>query len=74
MQAISAFTAQSNEYLFFEMQSNVNEMVRIAKEKLPAISIIQDVKNYFQNEKVNILSYLLPELKVGVLPGNDSLG
>lgn len=73
VQAISAFTPQSNEDPFFEMQSIANEIVRVTKEQLPENAAIQDVKNYFQNEKVSILSYLLPELKVGVLLENDSM-
>ena len=73
VQAISKFTPQDDEDHYFEMESIADEVLIVTKEHLPANATIKDVKDHFQNEKVNFLSYLLPELKVGVLLNNDSL-
>ena len=73
VQAISNFSPHSNEDYYMEMEAIAGEIVKVTKEQLPANATIKDIKDFFQNEKANFLSYLLPELKVGVMLDNDSI-
>jgi hypothetical protein len=73
VQAISRFSPQGNEDYYLEMETIAGEIMKVTKEQLPANATIKDVKDFFQNEKGNFLSYLLPELKVGVMLDNDSI-
>ena len=71
--AVSNFADVINEDPYFQMQAIADEIVTTTREQLPGNATPKDVKNFFHNEKVDFLSYLLPELKVGVLLGDDSM-
>lgn len=71
--AVSNFSLTVNDDPYFQMQAIADEIVKTTMEQLPANPTTKDVKDFYHNEKVDFLSYLLPELKVGVLLGDESM-
>jgi hypothetical protein len=70
--AVSNFTDNVNEDPYFQMQAVADVIVMTTREQLPENATPKDVKDFYHNEKMDFLSYLLPELKVGVLLGDES--
>lgn len=70
---ISTYSGETKEYTSAKMQAIAQEVVDVIIGLLPANASPQDVKDFFKNEKNNILLYLPPALQMGKLLDNDSL-
>ena len=73
VQTISAYALQSNEDPVAKMNAIANETVKVVKENLAADAGIIEVKNFFNDQRNNILLYLPAELKMGELLHDNTL-
>lgn len=56
-----------------KMNAIANEAIKVMKENLGDNAGIKEVKTFFLNQRSNILPYLLPEIKLGVLLNDDTI-
>lgn len=70
---ISDYSGQSSEYTLLHLQAIAKEVVKIVKEQLPENAVAEDIKDFFKNEKNDILTYLPAEIQLGKLLDDDSL-
>lgn len=73
IQTISAYAKQSNEDPIAKMNEIANEAVKVTKQNLPENAGIKEVKDFFSNQRNNILVYLPAELKMGELLHDNTL-
>lgn len=73
VEAIRRYSPHENEDYYLEMEAIATEILKISKEQLPENATPKDVKDFFHAEKVDFLSYLLPELQTGLLLGDESM-
>lgn len=63
--SISAYAWPDLQDPVAEMNKIANEAERVVKENLPKNAGIKDVKQFFKDQRNDILKYLLPELNMG---------
>jgi hypothetical protein len=73
IEIIASYSKQSNENPLDKMHTIANEAVKITKETVGENGTIMDVKQFFKQQKNNILLYLLPTLKIGELLNDNTL-
>ncbi len=73
IQIISSYSKQSNDDPLTKMNAIATEAAKIVREHVGENGAIINVKDYFNNQKKNILLYLLPTLKMGDLLNDDTL-
>lgn len=73
VQTISAYAQQSNEDPVAKMNGIANEAVKVTKENLSADAGIKEVKDFFSDQRNNILLYLPAELKMGEILHDNTL-
>ena len=73
IKTISDYTNESNEKTIVRMNAIATEAVKSIKENLPADATIKDVRTFLNNQKNNILLYLLPVLNMGDLLHDNTL-
>jgi len=73
IQTISAYAQESNEDPAAKMNAIANEAVKVTKENLAADAGIKEVKDFFSDQRNNILLYLPAELKMGELLHDNTL-
>ncbi len=73
IQTISVYAHQSNEDPAAKMNAIANEAVKVTKENLAADAGIKEVKDFFSDQRNNILLYLPAELKMGELLHDNTL-
>ena len=73
IQKISVYAHQSNEDPAAKMNAIANEAVKVTKENLAADAGIKEVKDFFSDQRNNILLYLPAELKMGELLHDNTL-
>jgi hypothetical protein len=72
VEAIRTYSPRENEDYYLEMEAIATDILKTTKKQLPENATPKDVKDYFHVEKVDFLGYLLPELQMGVLLGDDN--
>ena len=73
IQTISAYAQHSDEDPVARMNDIANEAVKVTKENLAADAGIKEVKDFFSEQRNNILLYLPAELKLGELLHDNTL-
>ena len=73
IRTISAYAKEYNTDPLAKMNEIANEAVRVVKENLPAEASIKEVKNFYSNQKNNILPYLPAALNMGELLHDNTL-
>lgn len=73
VETISAYAKLSLEDPVAKMNAIADEAVKIVKETLAADAGIKEVKDFFSNQRNNILLYLPAELKMGELLHDNTL-
>jgi hypothetical protein len=73
VERIAAYAKQSNEDPIKKMNTIIQEAIKITKENIGTGELIIEVKNYFNNQKNNILLYLPAALNIGTLIHDSSL-
>jgi hypothetical protein len=73
IQIISSYAKQSSADPLTKMNDIAAQAAKIIREEVGENGTIRDVKNYFINQKNDILLYLLPTLKMGDLLHDDTL-
>ena len=73
IQIISSYAKQSNEDPLTKMNIIAMEAAKIVREHVGENAAIITIKDYFSNQKKDILLYLLPTLKMGDLLNDNTL-
>lgn len=73
IEAITAYSQQTNDSIVIKMNIIAKEAVKVAKEHLSVNADIKEVKKIFKDQRNHILLYLLPALKIGELLHDDTL-
>ena len=73
IQTISDYAGQSIESSVTKMNAIANETIKVVKENLKADAAIKDVKQFFSDQKNNILLYLPAALHMGELLHDNTL-
>ena len=73
IQIISSYSKQSNDDPLAKMNAIAAEAAKVVREHVGENGAIINVKDYFSNQKKDILLYLLPSLKMGDLLNDDTL-
>ncbi len=73
IQKISAYAQESNEAPAAKMNAIANEAVKVTKENLAADAGIKELKDFFSDQRNDILLYLPAELKMGELLHDNTL-
>jgi len=73
IQIISDYSGEPYEETVRRLNVIADEAVRVTKTQLPPAAGIKDVKNFFTNQKNDILLYLPVALHMGDLLHNDAL-
>ena len=73
VEKIAVYAQQSNEDPVVKMNAIANEVVKVAKENLPANAGIKELKDFFSGQVNNILPYLPVELHMGELLHDNTL-
>ncbi|HMJ48065.1 MAG TPA: hypothetical protein VK498_12095 [Ferruginibacter sp.] len=73
VQTISEYAKECNLDPVAKINAIANETVKVVKENLAAGTGIKEVKDFFSNQRNNILLYLPPALNMGKLLDDDTL-
>jgi hypothetical protein len=73
MEKLSAFTHMDGNETAAELNVIANEAIHITKQQLPEKATLKDVKNFFSNQRNNILTYLPAALNMGELMHDNTL-
>ncbi len=73
VQIIASYAKQSNDDPIAKMNEIAAEAAKVIREQVGEKGSITDVKLYLSNQKVDILLYLLPTLKMGDLLNDNTL-
>jgi hypothetical protein len=73
VQIISSYAKQSNADPIAKMNDIAAEAAKVIRAEVGEKGTIKDVKHYLSNQKVDIVLYLLPALKMGDLLNDNTL-
>lgn len=73
MEKLSAFTSMGGNETAAELNVIANEAIRTTKQHLTEKATIKDVKQFFSNQRNNILTYLPAALNMGELMHDNTL-
>ncbi len=73
IQIISSYAKQSSDNPIAKMNAIAAEAAKVVKEQVGENATIKNVKDYFSNQKNDMLLYLLPILKMGDLLHDNAL-
>ncbi len=73
VETIASYSKESNIDLVAKLNIIANEAVKIAIETVGSTATIDVLKEFFNNEKINILLYLPATLNIGLLLDNDTI-
>ena len=73
VETIAAYSKQSNDESISKMNCIANEAIKIAKENIGNEATAEDLKTFFNNERNNILLYLLAVLNLGEIIDNNTI-
>jgi hypothetical protein len=70
---ISSYASQGGNYPVVKLNEIANETIKVTKENLAADADVKQVKQFYSNQRNNILLYLPPALHLGDLLDDDTL-
>jgi hypothetical protein len=73
IQIISSYAKQSSDDPLAKMNAIAAEAAKIVRDEVGENGTIKNVKDYFSNQKMDILLYLLPTLQMGDLLNDNTL-
>lgn len=73
IQKIADYSKQSETDIEEKLNSIAEEAIKLAKENMPEGAGVKEVKVFFNEQKDNILLYLVPALNMGTLMHDDTL-
>ncbi len=73
IRAIAAYAKEWGREADTQINEVANETVKVVKENLAAGTEIKELKDFFSNQRNNILLYLPPELNMGTLLHDNTL-
>lgn len=73
VEKLSAFSNKSGNELAAELNTIANETIQVARQQLAQKAAIKDIKQFFSNQRNNILLYLPAALNMGELLHDNTI-